>query len=80
MAIQKQIRDRIQALRLEYGQLKAGKDSLLHLLDEAEIAEAVYNSNAIENSTLTLQERRRYCLSKSWREMFQYVKFLRPRT
>ena len=33
-----------------------GKDALISLVSEAEIAEQVYNSNAIENSTLTLEE------------------------
>jgi cell filamentation protein, protein adenylyltransferase len=33
-----------------------GKESLLTLLDEAELPELVYNSNAIENSTLSLKE------------------------
>lgn len=33
-----------------------GKDSLMRLIDEAEVSEQVYNSNAIENSTLTLEE------------------------
>jgi hypothetical protein len=33
-----------------------GKDNLLKLIGESEISEQVYNSNAIENSTLTLEE------------------------
>lgn len=37
----------------EYDALRKGKESLLTMIDEAEIPEAVYNSNAIENSTLT---------------------------
>lgn len=49
-------RKRIQQLKREFEQLKTGKDQLLKLLDEAEIPESVYNSNAIENSTLTLKE------------------------
>ncbi len=36
--------------------ISTGKDSLLKLIAEAEVAEQVYNSNAIENSTLTLEE------------------------
>ena len=40
----------------EFDKLKQGKEALLNLIDEAEIAESVYNSNAIENSTLTLKE------------------------
>jgi len=47
---------RIQQLRQEYYQLMPGQEALLRLVSEAEIPEAVYNSNAIENSTLTLEE------------------------
>jgi len=47
---------KIDELKREFDQLKPGKASLLGLIDEAEIAESVYNSNAIENSTLTLKE------------------------
>jgi len=43
-------------LKTEYDKLKQGKESLLELIDEVEISESVYNSNAIENSTLTLKE------------------------
>lgn len=43
-------------LRKEYYQLADGQDALLKLISEAEVPEAVYNSNAIENSTLTLEE------------------------
>lgn len=56
MAITKPIKDRIQALKAEYDVLRKGKDSLLVIIDEAETPESVYNSNAIENSTLTLKE------------------------
>ena len=52
-------RDRIQALKREYDALRRGKESLLSMIDEVEIAESVYNSNAIENSTLTLDETER---------------------
>src|SRR5260221_1976389 len=56
MATSNPIRTKIQALKLEYDRLKAGKESLLNIIQEAEIPEMVYNSNAIENSTLTLKE------------------------
>lgn len=56
MAITKPIRDRISALKKEFDALRVGKESLLTVLDEAEVSESVYNSNAIENSTLTLKE------------------------
>lgn len=56
MAITKPIRNRIQKLKKEFDALRKGKEALLNLIDEAEIPESVYNSNAIENSTLTLRE------------------------
>ena len=46
----------INRLRERYYIASVGKQSLLDLLSEAEVAEQVYNSNAIENSTLTLEE------------------------
>ena len=46
----------INRLRERYYTASVGKQSLLKLLSEAEVAEQVYNSNAIENSTLTLSE------------------------
>ena len=48
--------NKIDLLKKEFDKLKQGKEALLNLIDEAEIAESVYNSNAIENSTLTLKE------------------------
>ena len=56
MPITNPVKKRIQVLKQEYDKLKKGKESLLALIDEAEIPESVYNSNAIENSTLTLKE------------------------
>ncbi len=47
---------RIKSLRERYYSLSTGKESLLTLILEAEVSEQVYNSNAIENSTLTLEE------------------------
>ncbi len=47
---------KINNLRERYYAEVRGKESLIKLLSEAEIAEQVYNSNAIENSTLTLEE------------------------
>ncbi|MBU4347247.1 Fic family protein [Patescibacteria group bacterium] len=46
----------ISRLRERYYTASVGKQALLKLLNEAEVAEQVYNSNAIENSTLTLEE------------------------
>jgi len=56
MATPAQYKDRIQALKHDFEKLKVGKEQLLKLIDESEIPESVYNSNAIENSTLTLKE------------------------
>lgn len=56
MAILKEIRKKIDQLKLEYDSLKKNKESLLDILFEAELPESVYNSNAIENSTLTIDE------------------------
>ena len=56
MGASKLTKKRIQALKSIYDSLRSGKESLLAIIDEAEIPEAVYNSNAIENSTLTLKE------------------------
>ena len=56
MAITKPIKDRLTALKSEFDSLRKGKESLLVMIDEAEVPESVYNSNAIENSTLTLKE------------------------
>lgn len=77
MASTKPIINRIQTLKTEFETLKKGKESLLILIDEAEVAEAVYNSNAIENSTLTLNETEKILLEMgvarevSVREVFE---------
>src|SRR3989344_4148607 len=47
---------KINNLRERYYKASPGKDALVKLVEEAEVAEQVYNSNAIENSTLTLEE------------------------
>jgi Fic family protein len=47
---------RLSATKARFDDLRVGKDDLLRLLDESEVPEAVFNSNAIENSTLTLEE------------------------
>ncbi len=46
----------IQSLKERYCRLSPDKKALVNLINETEIAEQVYNSNAIENSTLTLDE------------------------
>ncbi|MDZ4285507.1 MAG: Fic family protein [Candidatus Sungbacteria bacterium] len=56
MARTLQIFSKIQSLRGSYYRALPGKESLIRVVMEAEIAEHVYNSNAIENSTLTLED------------------------
>lgn len=46
----------IHELRARFHELASGKDALLRLMAEAEVPEQVYDSNAIENSTLSLDE------------------------
>src|SRR3989304_7821868 len=71
------LQKRIEILKKEYDYLKTGKESLLKIIDEAEIPESVYNSNAIENSTLTLKETEKILLEMevsknvSLREVFE---------
>lgn len=48
--------NKINTLRSRYYKVSTGKESLINLISEAEVAEQVYNSNAIENSTLSLEE------------------------
>jgi Fic family protein len=69
----------IEELQKRYECLKPGKESLLSLLEEAEMPELVFNSNAIENSTLTLDETEQIlehqCLppNSSQREVFEAI-------
>ena len=46
----------IATLRERYYKALPGKESLLKTINQAEVPEHVYNSNAIENSTLSLEE------------------------
>ena len=48
--------NKIKSLRDRFYMVSIGKRRLLELISETEVAEQVYNSNAIENSTLTLEE------------------------
>lgn len=71
------IKERIKTLKAKYDQLRIGKGSLLTVLDESELPESVFNSNAIENSTLTLKETEKILLDMevsrnvSVREVFE---------
>jgi Fic family protein len=49
-------KDKIDALQQQYVKLAKGNDALLKEIALAEIPEMVYNSNAIENSTLSLED------------------------
>lgn len=48
--------NKVNSLRERFYKVSTGKEALLQLVAETEVAEQVYNSNAIENSTLTLEE------------------------
>jgi len=54
--INKTTKDKIQALHLQYLSLAKDNESVLKEITLAEIPEMVYNSNAIENSTLSLED------------------------
>ena len=77
MATTQPIKNRIQALKRGYDTLRPGKAALLSMIDEVEVSESVYNSNAIENSTLSLEETERILLEQalsrnvSVREVFE---------
>lgn len=77
MATSNSTKNLIKTLKEEYDLLKIGKDSLLQIIEEAEIPEVVYNSNAIENSTLTLKQTEKILLEMevskdvSLREVFE---------
>jgi len=69
--------NKLSDLRRRFYAAKNGKDSLLEMINQSEVAEHVYNSNAIENSTLTLEETEKILLdleldrSISNRELFE---------
>lgn len=77
MATGNPIRTTVKILKQQYDSLRKGKESLMNILDEVEVAENVYNSNAIENSTLTLKETEKILLEMevsrnvSLREVFE---------
>ena len=67
MARQKNIYNKINELRERYFAKYHTKESLVKIINEAEVGEQVYNSNAIENSTLTLEETEKILLQYwSW--------------
>lgn len=56
MANAKTIASRINDLKARFSMASLGKQSLMSLIAETEVSEQVFDSNAIENSTLTLEE------------------------
>lgn len=68
---------KIEILRQRYQKALPGKEGLIKIIEESEISEQVYNSNAIENSTLSLEETEKILLQIdldrfiSEREMFE---------
>jgi len=89
MSISKETREKIDKLKKEYDSLKKNKESLLDIVFEAELPESVYNSNAIENSTLTISETEKILLNmevsrnvsvrevfeaKNLAQVFEYIK------
>lgn len=77
MATSNPIKNKLKILKQEYDIKRVGKDALLQIIDDVEIPEMVYNSNAIENSTLTLKETEKILLEMevskdvSLREVFE---------
>lgn len=77
MALSQAMQMRIDALKHEYDSLRKNKESLLAIISEAELPESVYNSNAIENSTLTIAETEKILMNMevsrnvSMREVFE---------
>jgi Fic family protein len=51
-----QVYKQIKLLRERYYKVSKNKEALLKLISETEVSEQVYNSNAIENSTLSLED------------------------
>ena len=56
MSLSKLYINRLNKSHKEYVACSKNKESLLKILNEVEIVESVYNSNAIENSTLTIDD------------------------
>jgi Fic family protein len=77
MATNNTTKEYIKVLKTDYDNLSKDKASLLKLIDESELSESVFNSNAIENSTLTLKETERILMelkisrNVSVREVFE---------
>jgi Fic family protein len=55
--------ERLSVAKADFESARHGKADFLRILDESELPDAVYNSNAIENSTLSLEETERILLA-----------------
>lgn len=77
MSLTVETKEKIDKLKRQYDSLKIGKESLLDIVFDSELPESVYNSNAIENSTLTIDETEKILLeleisrNVSVREVFE---------
>ncbi|RAP36104.1 cell filamentation protein Fic [Candidatus Marinamargulisbacteria bacterium SCGC AAA071-K20] len=77
MDINSSTRKKLANLKSLFSKLKKGKESLLTMIGEIEVCENVYNSNAIENSTLTLKDTEKILLdmeisgNSSLREVYE---------
>ena len=77
MSITIDYKEKIDSLKKQYDSLKIGKESLLDIIFTTELSESVYNSNAIENSTLNIAETEKILLNMevsrhiSMREIFE---------
>jgi Fic family protein len=58
-------KEKLYQLKLEYERLRDNHNDLLKMIAESELPEQVYNSNAIENSTLTLKETEKILLEQA---------------
>lgn len=63
MAILEEDKKYLEILKSKFDSLKVGRESLLEIISETELPESVYNSNAIENSTLTILETEKILLN-----------------
>jgi len=79
MAILGVHKEKIDSLKRKFEQVRRPKEALLQKIDEAEIPESVYNSNAIENSTLTLKETERILLEMEADRDITCARFLKPK-
>ncbi|MDR1225881.1 MAG: Fic family protein [Prevotellaceae bacterium] len=58
-------KESLSKLKLAYERLRRTHNDLLKMIAESELPEMVYNSNAIENSTLTLKETEKILLAQT---------------